>query len=148
MPEVLAPELITVPDVRVLTPQVRPPETVAVPAPELEVQETLVSPAQRVSLEGPGLPTAQTAGDAVTDYREMSDPSLEETGTALDISRAEGKPKVMSANFEVSINVTPTIHTTERVDPAQLSREIGAQMRSELREAFRGVFADTGMRFA
>lgn len=41
-----------------------------------------------------------------------------------------------------------TIHTTERVDPAQLSRDIGEQMRRELREAFRGVFADTGMRFA
>jgi hypothetical protein len=41
-----------------------------------------------------------------------------------------------------------TISTTERIDPAQLSREIGRQMRDEVREAFRGVFADTGMRFA
>jgi hypothetical protein len=148
MPEVLTPELITVPDVQVPAPQVRPTDTVGVPAPELEVQKPLVSPAPRVSQEGPGLPTAQVADDTVTDHREMSDPSLEETGAAPGTSRAEGKPKVMSANFEVSINVTPTIHTTERVDPAQLSREIGAQMRSELREAFRGVFADTGMRFA
>jgi hypothetical protein len=46
------------------------------------------------------------------------------------------------------IVISPTISTTERVDPAQLSREIGRQMRDEVREAFRGVFADTGMRFA
>jgi hypothetical protein len=46
------------------------------------------------------------------------------------------------------IMISPTISTTERVDPAQLSREIGRQMRDEVREAFRGVFADTGMRFA
>ena len=50
--------------------------------------------------------------------------------------------------IDVQISIAPTIHTTERVDPAQLSRDIGQQMRSELREAFRGVFADTGMRFA
>ena len=43
---------------------------------------------------------------------------------------------------------SPTISTTERIDPALLSREIGRQMRDEVREAFRGVFADTGMRFA
>jgi len=48
----------------------------------------------------------------------------------------------------VQISIAPNIHTTERVDPGQLSRDIGEQMRSELREAFRGVFADTGMRFA
>jgi TP901 family phage tail tape measure protein len=46
------------------------------------------------------------------------------------------------------IVISPIISTTERVDPAQLSREIGRQMRDEVREAFRGVFADTGMRFA
>ena len=46
------------------------------------------------------------------------------------------------------IVISPTISTTERVDPALLSREIGRQMRDEVREAFRGVFADTGMRFA
>jgi TP901 family phage tail tape measure protein len=46
------------------------------------------------------------------------------------------------------IVVSPTISTTERVDPAQLSQELARQMRDEVREAFRGVFADTGMRFA
>jgi hypothetical protein len=135
MPEVLTPEPTPAPDVQLPAPHISPPEDVAVPAP-------------RVVQEGPVLPTMQVAGDTVTDHRAMSDPSKHEIGTAQDTSRADPKPKVMSANFEVSINVTPTIHTTERVDPAQLSREIGAQMRSELREAFRGVFADTGMRFA
>jgi len=46
------------------------------------------------------------------------------------------------------IVVSPTIHTTERVDPAQLSQELGQQLREQVREAFRGVFADTGMRMA
>lgn len=64
-------------------------------------------------------------------------------------------PTAATASSPASITVTvgdivisPTISTTERIDPAQLSREIGRQMRDEVREAFRGVFADTGMRFA
>jgi hypothetical protein len=64
-------------------------------------------------------------------------------------------PTAATASSPASITVTvgdivisPTISTTERIDPALLSREIGRQMRDEVREAFRGVFADTGMRFA
>jgi hypothetical protein len=68
--------------------------------------------------------------------------AVDASGTAQTATRASF-PKI-----DVQISIAPTIHTTERVDPAQLSRDIGEQMRSELREAFRGVFADTGMRFA
>jgi hypothetical protein len=68
---------------------------------------------------------------------------------AVDASgTAQTAPRVAFPKIDVQISIAPTIHTTERVDPTQLSRDIGQQMRSELREAFRGVFADTGMRFA
>jgi hypothetical protein len=117
-------ESVSVPMPEVLAPEI-------IPVPDVQVPAPLVRPPETVAVPAPELEVQETL-----------------VSPAPDISRAEGKPKVMSATFEVSINVTPTIHTTERVDPTQLSREIGAQMRSELREAFRGVFADTGMRFA
>jgi hypothetical protein len=72
-------------------------------------------------------------------------------GTADAVDTPAAAQRASRATFpkiDVQISIAPTIHTTERVDPAQLSRDIGQQMRSELREAFRGVFADTGMRFA
>ena len=72
-------------------------------------------------------------------------------GTADEIDAPGSVQRSSRASFpkiDVQISIAPTIHTTERVDPAQLSRDIGEQMRSELREAFRGVFADTGMRFS
>ena len=71
------------------------------------------------------------------------------TADAVDAPAAgQTAPRASFPKIDVQISIVPTIHTTERVDPAQLSRDIGEQMRSELREAFRGVFADTGMRFA
>lgn len=57
-------------------------------------------------------------------------------------------PAMTNANFDVAINITPTINTTERVDPRELSETLGREMSEKVREAFRGVFADTGMRFA
>ena len=69
-------------------------------------------------------------------------------GTAAGSGGAEAGPTTVSPNFDVSINIAPTITTTERVDPAELAETIGAEMRDQVREAFRGVFADTGMRFA
>jgi len=53
----------------------------------------------------------------------------------------------MGGSFEVSINAPITV-TGGTSDPQQLAAEISRQMRDEVREAFRGVFADTGMRFA
>jgi len=50
-------------------------------------------------------------------------------------------------NVEVSINAPITINGASS-DPQQLGAEIARQMREQVREAFRGVFADTGMRFA
>ncbi len=50
-------------------------------------------------------------------------------------------------NVEVSINAPITINGASS-DPHQLAAEIARQMREQVREAFRGVFADTGMRFA
>jgi len=71
------------------------------------------------------------------------------TADAVDApAAAQRAPRAAFPKIDVQISIAPTIHTTERVDPAQLSRDIGEQMRRELREAFRGVFADTGMRFA
>jgi len=72
-------------------------------------------------------------------------------GTTDAVDAPAAAQRASRASFpkiDVQISIAPTIHTTERVDPAQLSRDIGEQMRRELREAFRGVFADTGMRFA
>ncbi|WP_412506663.1 phage tail tape measure protein [Roseovarius sp. SYSU LYC5161] len=53
----------------------------------------------------------------------------------------------MGGSFEVSINAPITVNGGVS-DPQQLAAEISRQMRDEVREAFRGVFADTGMRFA
>jgi TP901 family phage tail tape measure protein len=53
----------------------------------------------------------------------------------------------MGGRFHVSINAPITV-TGGVSDPQQLAAEISRQMRNEVREAFRGVFADTGMRFA
>jgi len=50
-------------------------------------------------------------------------------------------------NVEVSINAPITINGASS-DPQQLGAEIARQLREQVREAFRGVFADTGMRFA
>jgi TP901 family phage tail tape measure protein len=53
----------------------------------------------------------------------------------------------MGGGLEVSINAPITVNGGVS-DPQQLAAEISRQMRDEVREAFRGVFADTGMRFA
>jgi septin family protein len=134
--------------VQVPPPLVSSPEDVAVPAPELHIQDALAPPASEAIQQKPHLPTLQANAEKVTDQEDRSDALQHDASAEPGVSMEESKPKLVSAHFEVSINVTPTIHTTERVDPAQLSRDIGEQMRSELREAFRGVFADTGMRFA
>ncbi|NHM19635.1 phage tail tape measure protein [Tritonibacter mobilis] len=48
---------------------------------------------------------------------------------------------------EVSVNAPITI-TGGSADPQQLAAEITRQLRDQIREAFRGVYADTGLRFA
>lgn len=53
----------------------------------------------------------------------------------------------MGGSLEVSISAPITVNGGTS-DPQQLAAEISRQMREEVREAFRGVFADTGMRFA
>jgi len=79
---------------------------------------------------------------------EVSPPRSSVADAADAPAAAQRTPRAAFPKIDVQISIAPTIHTTERVDPAQLSRDIGEQMRRELREAFRGVFADTGMRFA
>lgn len=69
-------------------------------------------------------------------------------GQGMEGSAPAPGPTTVSPNFEVSISIAPTINTTERVDPAELAETIGREMSEKVREAFRGVFADTGMRFA
>jgi hypothetical protein len=70
------------------------------------------------------------------------------TGEGMEGAAPAPGPTTVSPNFEVSISIAPTINTTERVDPAELAETIGREMSEKVREAFRGVFADTGMRFA
>ena len=89
-----------------------------------------------VGEEGPELITASRSG-----YVHPTEQSLGESATAT-------RPSEITPRFDVSINIAPTINATEKVDPTQLADTIGKQMRHEVREAFRGVFADTGMRFA
>ena len=109
--------------------------------------QRLPSAAAAVQSIGPQLvtpPSVMSAPDVV------ERPALR-VGTADAVDASAAAQRASRASFpkiDVQISIAPTIHTTERVDPAQLSRDISEQMRSELREAFRGVFADTGMRFA
>lgn len=49
--------------------------------------------------------------------------------------------------MEISVNAPITI-TGATADPQQLAVEITHQLRDQIREAFRGVYADTGLRFA
>ncbi|MDF1854253.1 phage tail tape measure protein [Pseudooceanicola sp.] len=49
--------------------------------------------------------------------------------------------------MEISVNAPITI-TRATADPQQLAAEITRQLRDQIREAFRGVYADTGLRFA
>jgi TP901 family phage tail tape measure protein len=51
------------------------------------------------------------------------------------------------SGVSVSINAPITINGASS-DPQQIGAEVARQMREQVREAFRGVFADTGMRFA
>ena len=48
---------------------------------------------------------------------------------------------------EVSVNAPITI-TGATADPQHLAAEITRQLRDQIREAFRGVYSDTGLRFA
>ena len=52
-----------------------------------------------------------------------------------------------AGSVEVSVNAPITI-TGATADPQQLAAEITRQLRDQIREAFRGVYADTGLRFA
>jgi TP901 family phage tail tape measure protein len=95
-------------------------------------------------------PQLVTPTPAASEADAIEGPALRVgTTDAVDApAAAQRVPRAAFPKIDVQISIAPTIHTTERVDPAQLSRDISEQMRSELREAFRGVFADTGMRFA
>ncbi|MBO6885980.1 MAG: phage tail tape measure protein [Marivita sp.] len=119
--------------------------TGAAPAPavpEIDGQRAKGGPISRggtylVGEDGPELITASRNG------------YVHPNGEGPVASEAAAASSLASITVTVGdIVISPTISTTERVDPAQLSREIGRQMRDEVREAFRGVFADTGMRFA
>ena len=49
--------------------------------------------------------------------------------------------------IDISVNAPITI-SGATADPQQLAAEITRQLRDQIREAFRGVYADTGLRFA
>jgi hypothetical protein len=109
--------------------------------------QRLPSAVAAVQSIGPKLvtpPSIVSAPDAV----EGPAPRVGTTDAVDAPAAAQRASRASFPKIDVQISIAPTIHTTERVDPAQLSRDIGEQMRSELREAFRGVFADTGMRFS
>jgi hypothetical protein len=138
-PEMRGPETV-----QVAAPEMNPPDALDVPVPQLHAPEALDVPAPRVvdpdpvQLAPPRIST-QANGD-VPETRAPDAPS-ETSGATTD--RAN--------KIEVhvgQITVSPVITTTERVDPAELSQAITAAMRDQVRETFRGVFADTSMRFA
>ncbi|MFA8386856.1 MAG: phage tail tape measure protein [Pelagibaca sp.] len=111
-------------------------------APDVDGQRAKGGPISRggsylVGEEGPELITATRNG-----YVHPSG----EGPMAPPAGAASAPPSITVAVGDIV--VSPTIHTTERVDPAQLSQEVGQQMREQVREVFRGVFADTGMRMA
>jgi len=89
-----------------------------------------------VGEEGPELITANRNG------------YVHPAGQGMEGSAPAPGPTTVSPNFEVSISIAPTINTTQQIDPAELAETIGREMSAKVREAFRGVFADTGMRFA
>jgi hypothetical protein len=89
-----------------------------------------------VGEEGPELITANRNG------------YVHPAGQGMEGSAPAPGPTTVSPNFEVSISIAPTINTTQQIDPAELAETIGREMSEKVREAFRGVFADTGMRFA
>jgi hypothetical protein len=114
----------------------------AASVPEIDGQRARGGPISRggtylVGEDGPELITASRNGYVHPNGEGPVAPTAAVTSSPASITVTVG-----------DIVISPTISTTERVDPAQLSREIGRQMRDEVREAFRGVFADTGMRFA
>lgn len=112
--------------------------------------------------------TSLTGGGGAEDFRE--DFGVDgERAKGGPISRGgnylvgENGPELITANrngyvnptgsmgggpsVEVSINAPITVNGSG-ADPQQLGAEIARQMREQVREAFRGVYADTGMRFA
>ncbi len=94
-------------------------------------------------------PKAQTALPAQPGTQEMPKQHVVEQAQSdnhLDSDRALKVPKIEVHIAQIS--VSPSIRTTERVDPAELSQVIAAAMRDQVRETFRGVFAETSMRFA
>jgi uncharacterized protein YukE len=109
--------------------------------------QRLPSAVAAVQSIGPQLVTPPSVVSA-PEESEMPPPRSSVADAVDTPAAAQRAPRAAFPKIDVQISIAPTIHTTERVDPAQLSRDIGEQMRSELREAFRGVFADTGMRFA
>jgi hypothetical protein len=92
------------------------------------------------------MPETQTAVPFAPDTPDLQ----RTTQTSQDEpSTARTEPKEITIQVHVGqISVSPSISTTERVDPAELSQVIAAAMRDQVRETFRGVFADTSMRFA
>jgi hypothetical protein len=123
-------------------PGAAPGDAPAASVPEIDGQRARGGPISRggtylVGEDGPELITASRNGYVHPNGEGPLAPAVSSAVTPTSITVTVG-----------DIVISPTISTTERVDPAQLSREIGRQMRDEVREAFRGVFADTGMRFA
>jgi hypothetical protein len=107
----------------------------------------LIVPTQRVVEPGAAdMPETQTAVPFAPDTPDLQ----RTTQTSQDEpSTARTEPKEITIQVHVGqISVSPSISTTERVDPAELSQVIAAAMRDQVRETFRGVFADTSMRFA
>jgi TP901 family phage tail tape measure protein len=138
-PEMRGPETV-----QFAAPEMNPPDALDVPVPQLQAPEAVDVPAPRVvdpdpvQLETPRV-TAPADGNSPETRAPAAPP--ETSGTTTD----------QANKIEVHISqitVSPVITTTERVDPAELSQAITAAMRDQVRETFRGVFADTSMRFA
>jgi DNA-binding protein YbaB len=107
----------------------------------------LIVPTQRVVKPGAAdMPETQAAVPFAPDTPDLQ-PATQTSPDEASAAPSEQKDVTIQVHVG-QITVSPSITTTERVDPAALSQAITAAMRDQVRETFRGVFADTSMRFA
>lgn len=99
------------------------------------------------SENGPELITARRSGYVHPSERDQSGAPVAPALPAEAASVAPVAPAALG-QVDVSINAPITVTGADQMDPQELAAEVSRQMRDQVREAFRGVFADTGMRFA
>ena len=92
-----------------------------------------------VGEQGPELITAARSGYVQTAARSAG-------GNQHDLAKPD-RAASGSAQLTVSVNAPITITASAGTDPGAIASEVTRRLEASLREAFRGVYADTGMRF-